>query len=85
MNLADVAVKAATQGAVEYIKANNLKVDFANLSESLRTMVMIRLPAALHDAKEALDAGMDQVANQTFLASMVLAGIDAAKKACYND
>jgi hypothetical protein len=81
--LMDVAIKAATQGAIEHIKANSLKVDFATLSESLRSMTKIRMPAALHDAKAALDAGMGSVAEQTFLASMVLAGIEAAKESCY--
>jgi hypothetical protein len=81
--LADVAIKAATAGAIEYIKTHNLKVDFAFLSESLRAMTKARLPEALHDAKAALDANMGQIAEQTFLASMVLAGVEAAKESCY--
>ncbi len=50
------------------------------LRSCLTSMVVIRLPQALQEAKETLDVHMDQVAEQTFAASMVLAGIEAAKE-----
>ncbi len=79
--LANVATKAALTGAREYLKAHQLKADPADLTERLRSWVEKMLPQALQDAKEAREAGMADVAEQTFLASMMLAGIGAAKEA----
>ena len=79
--LAEAAMKIATRGAVAYLDKNHLQADASALAECLRSWVKIQMPQALKDAKEALAVGMGQVAEQTFAASMVLAGVEAAKEA----
>jgi hypothetical protein len=80
-NLADVAVTIATRAAAEYLRVHCLKADPEALAECLKSWCKIQLPRALADAKDALDARMPQVAEATFAASMVQAGIEAAKEA----
>lgn len=41
---------------------------------------ILRLPEALADAKEAFACHMDKIGCQTFLATFVLAGVEAAKE-----
>ena len=81
IGLARFAVDAAARSAVEYLKAHNLKADPDALLSCIRSWCKIKLPEALRDAKDALDAGMSQAAEQTFAATMALAGIEAAKEA----
>lgn len=81
--IAEVAVRIATRAAVAYLDAHGLKADDEALANSLKAMCKIRLPAALHDANEAIQCGMASVAEHTFRASMALAGIEAAKEAGY--
>lgn len=50
-----------------------------DLFEFIKAELKTGLPAALDDAKEALDANMSAVAEQTFVASITICGIDAAK------
>lgn len=50
------------------------------LSDSLRRLCRAALPIALQDAKEALDCGMRETAIATFKATMMQAGIAAAKE-----
>ena len=51
------------------------------LTAALKAQIAAALPAALADSKDAFDCGMDQAAAHTFQASMVLAGVAAAKAA----
>jgi len=51
-------------------------------ADCLKANIKIRFPEAVRSAEQALGCGMNQVASQTFQASMALAGIDAAKEAC---
>jgi hypothetical protein len=74
--------EVAMRAAAKYIRTHGLKADMDVLIVSLRANAKIRLPKAMADAKEALDCGMAQVAEATFLAEMALAGIDAAKECC---
>lgn len=80
-NLGAVAANAAMRASLEYLKAHNLKAEAGPLAECLRSHVKFRFPLALKDALEALECGMAKVAQSTFLASMALAGIEAAKEA----
>lgn len=79
--LGRIASDATILGAIDYIRANHLKVDRRTLTETCRSMAKARIMGALADAKAAIEAGMDKVASATFVASMRLAGIEAAKEA----
>lgn len=76
-----IGAETAMRAAAEYLRAHSLQADTRALCECIRSWIKIKLPEALRDAKEALDAGMGQVAETTFRASMALAGIEAAKEA----
>ena len=79
--LGNIAAETAMRAAAEYIRQNNLKVlDYDAATECLRSWCKIKLPQAMADAKQAIDAGMGRVAEATFLASMAQAGIEAAKE-----
>jgi len=80
-SLGDVAIEIATRGAWEYLRVHQLQADPEALAECLRSWCKIKLPLALKDAKDAIDAHMPQVAEATFAATMVQAGIEAAKEA----
>ena len=85
MNIEALGSLAANQvmlAAAEYCHAHNLKADPGALAECCRAHARLRLPEALADAKEAVDCGMKQVAVATFVATMRLAGIEAAKECC---
>ncbi len=78
---AQIAADTAMRAAAEYIRVHGLKVlDYDAATACLKTYVKTRLLQALLDAREAFEAGMGAVAQQTFLASMRLAGIEAAKE-----
>jgi len=79
--LADAAVVIAARGARQYLDVHKLKADPAALTACLKSWVKIKFPEALNDAKAAISAGMHAVAEQTFAATMRLAGIEAAKEA----
>lgn len=81
--LAQAAVSIAARGAAQWFITHPEAgaVDEATLVAYVREAVRRSLPAALRDAKDAIEARMPQVAEQTFAASMVLAGIEAAKAA----
>jgi hypothetical protein len=78
--LATIAAQAVLNGAVEYLRANKLTADNGLLASKCREHARLALRPALADAKEAIDAHMGQCAEATFLASMALAGIAAAKE-----
>lgn len=75
-----VACQAAAKAAARYLQVHDLDADDGQMKEVLKRHVKARLDEALADVKKTLDCGMGDVASQTFLASMVLAGIDAAKE-----
>lgn len=80
--LGTVAANATMTGAAEYIRSKNLsssQVDLDRLTDECRKAAKAALGQALADAKEALECGMGAAAEATFLASMKLAGIQAAK------
>lgn len=77
--LADAAVMMAARGARQYLDVHKLTADSAALTACLKSWV--KFPEALKDAKDAIAAGMHQVAEQTFAATMRMAGIEAAKEA----
>lgn len=79
--LADAAVMIAAQGARQYLDVHRLKADPAALTACLKSWVKAKFPEALNDAKAAISAGMAQMAEATFAATMKLAGIEAAKEA----
>lgn len=81
--LVTVAADTAMKAAVQYIHANGLGYDLDALLACLRANVKARFQEALADSKRALDANMGKIAEQTFLATMALAGIDAAKEASF--
>lgn len=78
--LADAALRIAARGAREYMHQRNLDANPATLIECIRACVKLHLPGALNDAREALACNMGQVAEATFAAAMLQAGIDAAKE-----
>lgn len=81
--LGEVAVGIVAKSAVVWMSAHSMKpVSEDALCECVKAMTKIRLPKALADAREAFAASMDMVAVETFLASMSLAGIEAAKECC---
>jgi len=81
---ADTASTITMQAAVDFVlqvapgKAQLMVADDA-LVVLIRAKLHEQLDAALDDAKAATEAGMHQVADVTFGASMVQIGIDAAK------
>ena len=79
--LGQKAAEAAMRGAAEYIRANNLRsnANLERITELIKLKAKAALPQALEDAKEALEANMGRLAEQTFMASMVLAGVNAVK------
>ena len=79
--LGEVATAAAYGGMMQYLKVHGLAGVPSDLRECLAAHVKAAVPKALADAKEAFEAGMPGVAEQTFAASMVMAGIEAAKEA----
>ena len=79
--LGQIAVETATRAALEFLRAHDQEADNAALAECLRSWCKAKLPGALHDAREAIEAGIGQVAEATFRASMAQAGIEAAKEA----
>lgn len=79
--LVDAAVTIGTRAAAEWFRSHpEARRDDAAFAECLRANLKIRLPEALRDAKEAMDAGMSKIAETTFAATIALAGIDAAKE-----
>lgn len=75
------AAEAAMKGAADYIKAHGLRdgMDLDRVTVLIRVTAKAALPQALADAKDAMDANLYAVAQQTFMASMVLAGVQAVK------
>lgn len=86
-NLGTMAADVAMRGAVDYLRANPVGGKRQYATEEIdRLLVLIRqyakiaVVAALDDAGKAIEAGMVAVAEQTFRATMALAGIKAAQQ-----
>ena len=79
--LAEVSMRIALTSAVEYLRVHDLTADPAALADCITSHVKAAIPAALHDARMAIEARMAHVANATFGASISLAGIEAAREA----
>ena len=79
--LVRIAADTAMRAAADYCRLNSVKVmDFEAATQILRAEVKVAMNEALDDAKKAVSAHMSQVAVQTFRASMMQAGIRAAKQ-----
>lgn len=82
-DLGDLAAKALMQAAVDWwqahVQGTSLETAAATMVLHLRVRGKTALGEGLADAKEAFDAGLGQVAEATFLATIRLAGIQAAK------
>ena len=78
--LASASVTIAMEAAARFIARNNLKVDFGCLTENLKIQVKAKLPEALADAQAAIACRMTAVAEQTFAATIALAGVEAARR-----
>lgn len=88
--LLTAAATAATAAAVECLRvlgwttdeiigaANVLPVTDSHLLARVREALRLAMPQAVEDYREAMACQMRRVAVQTFTASAVLAGIDAA-------
>lgn len=80
-NLGTVAADVAMKSAVEYMSVHNLEADLDALTECIRFWCKSKLPQAIKDASDAYEANMPKIAEATFIATMRLAGIEAAKEA----
>jgi hypothetical protein len=78
MELATKYADTMMRSAISYCNARHLRIEPEHLSQCLRAHKET-ITGALADAKEALDAHMDKIAEATFLASAAQAGIAAAK------
>jgi hypothetical protein len=74
-------------GAADYLQSKGLTYGKAQYEQyidpimvELKAVAIDAMKTALADAKDAFDAHMDQIAIQTAMATMRLAGINAAKK-----
>ena len=79
--LGQVIVETAYKAARAYLIQHNLKAEHEALMSCVKSWCKIKLPEAITDYEEANKIGMKQCAEQTFLASFALAGIEAAKEA----
>jgi hypothetical protein len=82
--LAAAAVGIAYGAAYNYLVKNTLCAQSEQaLAECVKSWVKAKIGEAIEDAKEAIDSGMEHWAFASFSASMVLAGIEAAKEASH--
>ena len=79
--LGERTLEISTQAAMRYLETHNLTADPDALASCLSSWVRVKLPEALRDAREALDAGLIEYAELTYEATITLAGIEAAKEA----
>jgi len=83
-DLGTIAAQTAMRAAAEWWNRNVSSVSASDAADRLvpaiRRHTKDALTQALADAKEALDAGMGSAAQATFLATMRLAGINAARE-----
>lgn len=79
--LVRIAADTAMRAAADYCRLNQIEVkDFDAATQILRAEVKIAIDEAIGDANKAAKCGMDKIAVTTFRASMMQAGIRAAKQ-----
>lgn len=79
--LVRIAADTALRAAADYVRLNKIEVkDYDLATQVLRAEVKLAMDEALDDAAQATKCGMGQVAVATFRASMMAAGIRAAKQ-----
>ena len=78
MSLEHRAIGIGLRAALRYLERQGQCAP-DDLQVRVTEACLAELPQALADAREALDVGMAAVAEETFAASMALAGIAAAK------
>ena len=66
---------------MRYLETHNLTASPDTLASCLTSWVRAKLPEALRDAQEAVDAGLSEYGELTYKATIALAGIEAAKEA----
>ena len=74
------AVEVAVIAAGRYAKAQGRELDLDVLSKTLRASLADKVAEGLKDAKDALDAGMPDVARSLVTVACQEAGIAAAKE-----
>ena len=79
--LGEQTLHIAAQAAMRYLETHNLAASPDALASCLTSWVRAKLPEALRDAREAVEAGMYEYGQITYQATMALAGIEAAKEA----
>jgi len=79
--LGERTCEIAAQAAMRYLETHNLTADPDALASCLTSRVRAKLPEALRDAEEAIDAGLSDYGELTYKATIALAGIEAAKEA----
>lgn len=82
-SLGSRAAEMAMQGAADYIRRQGLtsaQIDVDALIKALKRIAPAAALRAMDDAREAWAANMPQVAQATFAATMMAAGIEAAKE-----
>lgn len=79
--LATIAADAGMRAAADYVRLSSVTVtDFQGATEIIREEIRKAVGPALDDAKKALEANTGRMAECTFRASMVEAGIKAGKR-----
>jgi hypothetical protein len=79
--LSEQTLHIAAQAAMRYLEAHGLTASPDALASCLTSWVRAKLPEALRDAREAVEAGMYEYGQMTYQATIALAGIEAAKEA----
>ena len=78
MSLEHFAIGCGLRAALRYCERQGRRAP-DDLQVRVTEACLAELPQALADAGDALDIRMDAIAEETFAASMALAGIAAAK------
>lgn len=79
--LVRVAADTAMRAAADYIRLHEIVVDdYEHVTQVLQSEVKYAIGPALEEVKAAFAANMGHVAVATFRASMMAAGIKAAKE-----
>lgn len=82
-SLAGLGARTASVAAIDFLLVEFPKTEIedglATLQDLLRVEVKAAIGPALADSRDALEANMSAAAEVTFVASMALAGIRAAK------
>lgn len=80
LRFAEASSTTAALAAREYAITKGFDLDIERLSDDLKVEVKAVICDALDDAHAAISAGLRDYGTATFVTSMTLAGIAAAKK-----